>query len=392
VIKWFSGAIIQDGSYACAFQTGDKEWGRTKKSSSGDAQNGMSKTDEGVAANGMEIEMRNIHPPASTPGGKTHDNNMTEKEENAQGGETDVPRSAQHSGANVEEGPSSNATASESPNVTNAAASSAQTKASGGPDGKKEIPASPDKKIKWRGPPNNDDLTAYHPDQAHWSLQNLPGIIYVLRPTAEHYKSRAKIPKTTYEIFGKIVNDFPMLPRQISSRVEGWRAEAWSRMDRRITPEDIIDRVNPKYRVTTADIQMRRYRFRQGFGLAAWGSGSSISAIARLLEKAGINPELNSTRGLTPGLIKPELGEAGGRIPIPESWFNIDSVTPRPVERRLLPASATTPRATTPRAASTRPAPPPSRKKEETDIVQTKKSQNRRESSLRIQEVSYSDD
>lgn len=323
--------------------------------SAGNGPNEMSKTDEEAAADKMEIDTPNMRRPVSTPGDNAP--GMTEREENSQRGETNVPCNTQHLGINVHEGPSSNVTSPICPNVPDAAAS-AQTKA------KKEPSASPEKKIKWRGAPNDDDLTAYHPDQAHWSLRNLPDIIYVLRPTAEHYKSRAKIPKTTYEIFGKIVNDFPMLPLQISSKVEGWRAEAWSRMDRRITPEDIIDRVNPKYQVTTADIQMRRYRFRQGFRLGAWGSGSSISAVARLLEKAGISPELNSTRGLTPGLIRPELGEAGGRVPIPESWFNIDSVTPRPGAQRLLPANAITPR-----AAPAQLALPPSRKKEETDII-----------------------
>lgn len=36
-----------------------------------------------------------------------------------------------------------------------------------------------------------------------------------------------------------------------------------------------------------------------------------------MLKASGIDTENNSTRGLTPGLIDPSKGEAGGRIPIP---------------------------------------------------------------------------
>ncbi|KAJ9257006.1 hypothetical protein DTO195F2_5685 [Paecilomyces variotii] len=230
---------------------------------------------------------------------------------------------------------------------------------------------SPQKKIKWRGAPNDDDLTAYHPEQVDWSIDNLPEIIYVLRPTAKHAKSRAEVTKTTYEIFGQVVNDFPVLPRQISSRVEGWRCEAWSRMDRRITPEDIVARVNPKYQVTASDIEMRRYRFRQGFNLGAWGSGSSIAAAARILQKHGIDPKLNSTRGSTPGLIRPELGEAGGRIPLANPFPNYDTVNPRRSRQRFplgyLP---------TPSPAPNEPIAPPIKPKEEDETAHSTKAES----------------
>lgn len=179
-------------------------------------------------------------------------------------------------------------------------------------------------KLRWRGAPRVDDLTTVNPDQRHWSIHNLPDILYVLKPTGVHTKSRARVPKTT-SIFGNQVNDFPVLPDQISSRVEGWRVEAWSRMDRRITPQDIIDRVNPAYKITASEIQMRRYRFRQEFNVAAWGSGSSIAAITRTLEGVGLDRAQNTTRGLTPGLISPAVGEAGGRIPLPDNWNDFDS-------------------------------------------------------------------
>ncbi|GAD91942.1 hypothetical protein NFIA_036480 [Paecilomyces variotii No. 5] len=202
---------------------------------------------------------------------------------------------------------------------------------------KEDAPVEPEKKEKqqkWRGPPNDDDLTAVHPEQADWSIDNLPDILYVLRPMAAHTRSRAKVPKATYQVFGRTVRDFPVLPRQISSRVEGWRYEAWVRLDRRIGPNDILQRINPKYRATEPDIQMRRSRFRIAFHLGSWNSGPSMVAVARMLESIGIDPSLNSTRGLTPGLIKPELGEAGGRITLPKGWINYDTVNPpRPKQR-----------------------------------------------------------
>lgn len=90
------------------------------------------------------------------------------------------------------------------------------------------------------------------------------------------------------------------------------------RMDRRITEQDIIDRVNPKYRLTADEIELRRENFRSIFHVANWGSQKSIWTLDRMLKDAGIDPENNSTRGLTPGQLNPSMGEAGGRIPTPQ--------------------------------------------------------------------------
>ncbi|KAL1968962.1 hypothetical protein VTN77DRAFT_796 [Rasamsonia byssochlamydoides] len=170
-------------------------------------------------------------------------------------------------------------------------------------------------------PPPEQDMTAYHPGQAHWSIHNLPDILYILRPTEEHTKSRAKVPIAPFLVFGKQVRDFPMLPRQISSQVEGWRMEAWFRMDRRIQPQDFIDRMNPRCAASISSLQYRRYSFRLDFTVAAWGSGSSIAAVTREVLRHGIDPARNTTRGLTPGLVDPAKGEAAGRVPLPGSWI-----------------------------------------------------------------------
>ncbi|KAE8369146.1 hypothetical protein BDV27DRAFT_153412 [Aspergillus caelatus] len=163
----------------------------------------------------------------------------------------------------------------------------------------------------------NDDMTAPHIDQDDWSLENLPDILYILKP--EHGKSRHVVRTAAHKVFGKHVNAFSVLPDQISSKVEGWRLEAWMRLDRRITGQDIIDRVNPRYRsrLTSVDIELRRKAFREKFHVACWGAQKTINNISRLAISIGIDPASNTTRGLTPGLIDPSKGEAGGRIPLP---------------------------------------------------------------------------
>ncbi|GIK00460.1 hypothetical protein Aspvir_004485 [Aspergillus viridinutans] len=162
-----------------------------------------------------------------------------------------------------------------------------------------------------------DDLTAPHGDQTYWSLENLPDVLYVLRPRTDYRKSRHRIYKTTNALTGKQINDFAVLPSQISSNVEGWRLEAWMRLDRRITQQDIIDRVNPKYTLTAEEIESRRENFRNTFHVANWNVQKSIWDIDRMLKAIGVDTQKNSTRGLTPGLIDPSKGEAGGRILIP---------------------------------------------------------------------------
>ncbi|KAF7165342.1 hypothetical protein CNMCM5623_009547 [Aspergillus felis] len=162
-----------------------------------------------------------------------------------------------------------------------------------------------------------DDQTTPHGDQTYWSLENLPDVLYVLRPRTGYRKSRHRVYKTTSAITGKQINDFAVLPSQISSNVEGWRLEAWMRLDRRITEQDIIDRVNPKYTLTAENIESRRENFRNAFYVANWNAQKSIWDIDRMLKAIGVDTQKNSTRGLTPGLIDPSKGEAGGRIPIP---------------------------------------------------------------------------
>ncbi|KAL4890060.1 hypothetical protein BDV59DRAFT_204659 [Aspergillus ambiguus] len=187
------------------------------------------------------------------------------------------------------------------------------------------------KRPSGRTVPRQDSPNAIHPlnhttfreDQQHWSWENMPDILYQLHPD-EKRDRKAEAPMMKHPIHGKLLRDLPVLPDNIASTVEEFRVEAWMRMDRRVRLQDITDRMHPMFRVNGNALQQRSVRFRQIFGLLAWDSGNKRSRVLEnnLLKKMrenGIDPASNSTRGITPGLIHPALGEAGGRIPLPKS-------------------------------------------------------------------------
>ncbi|KAL5360345.1 hypothetical protein BJX96DRAFT_175204 [Aspergillus floccosus] len=188
----------------------------------------------------------------------------------------------------------------------------------------------PSKKRKRSKVPRQDSPNAIHPlnfttfrkDQ-DWSWDNMPDILYQLRPD-EKRDRKAEANLMTYPIHGKVLRNLPVLPDNIASTVEEFRVEAWMRMDRRVRLKDITDRMHPNFRVKDNALQQRSVRFRQIFGLLAWDSGNKRSRelekdLLQKMRDKGIDPASNSTRGITPGLINPALGEAGGRIPLPKS-------------------------------------------------------------------------
>lgn len=129
----------------------------------------------------------------------------------------------------------------------------------------------------------------------------------------------------SYPIHGKYLRNLPVLPDNISSTVEEFRVEAWQRLDERIYLDDITARMHPDFRIKNNALQQRGVRFRQAFNIIAWRSGNKRSAQleAELMQKMsvlGLDLSLNSTRGITPGLIDPSRGESGGRVPIPACW------------------------------------------------------------------------
>ncbi|KAF7179712.1 hypothetical protein CNMCM7691_008761 [Aspergillus felis] len=168
------------------------------------------------------------------------------------------------------------------------------------------------------------NFTSFREDQKDWSWDNLPAILYQFKPTEEDEKKEREPPKMTV-VGGKWVRDIEILPDHISSDVEEFRVEAWMRLDRRIHLQDIIDRMHKDFAIERNALQQRNVRFRKAFHLIAWSSGNKISCqleqdVLKKMSEQNINPTLNSTRGLTPGLINPELGEAGGRIALPDNY------------------------------------------------------------------------
>ncbi|KKZ66170.1 hypothetical protein EMCG_01147 [[Emmonsia] crescens] len=173
---------------------------------------------------------------------------------------------------------------------------------------------------------NLQNITDPMPGQKEWSVDNLPDILYIFRPTAPQVRSQSNLPiKPSPWGSGPDLRIFDILPDRISTNVEEFRVEAWMRMDRRIQLHDITDRMHPEFRIANNALQQRGVRFRQAFDILSWGSGNKqTKVVADQLEKEmqarGIDPTLNSTRGLTPGLINLALGEAGGRVPVPEAY------------------------------------------------------------------------
>ncbi|KAJ0420855.1 hypothetical protein BJY00DRAFT_312530 [Aspergillus carlsbadensis] len=171
---------------------------------------------------------------------------------------------------------------------------------------------------------DTNNRTHYHPAQTEWTWENMPDIIYQLKPEGKCNRNEEP-PALSYKIHNARVRDLPVLPDNISSTVEEFRVEAWMRLDRRIRLKDITDRIHPEFRLRENALQQRGVRFRQAFGLLAWDSGNkrSLKLEEKLLAKMrnlGLDPDLNSTRGITPGLINPKAGEEGGRVPLPIGW------------------------------------------------------------------------
>ncbi|KAF7119017.1 hypothetical protein CNMCM5793_008657 [Aspergillus hiratsukae] len=168
------------------------------------------------------------------------------------------------------------------------------------------------------------NFTSFREDQKDWSWDNLPAILYQFKPTKDEEKKEREPPKTKI-LGGKRVRDIEILPHHISSDVEEFRVETWMRLDRRIHLQDIIDRMHKDFAIERNALQQRNVRFRKAFHLIAWSSGNKITCqleqdVLKRMSEAGIDPTLNSTRGLTPGLIDPQLGEAGGCIALPDNY------------------------------------------------------------------------
>lgn len=187
---------------------------------------------------------------------------------------------------------------------------------------------------------NPENITAYHPAQAEWSWNNLPDVLYIFK-SPHQYTKRERVAAVTANTLPtkpspfrseKPLRLFDVLPDRISSCVEEFRVEAWRRIDGRITLSDITARMHPAFRIRENALQFRLVRFRQAFNILAWGTENSETVkhavrLEEMMRAVGIDPARNSTRGITPGLLHPHLGEVGGRMSIPKLYSRIHSAT-----------------------------------------------------------------
>ena len=97
----------------------------------------------------------------------------------------------------------------------------------------------------------------------------------------------------------KPVRNFANIPMCISTEVEGWLLEAWSRQDPRIVHQDFCDRMPERGRPKPKDLSMRRSRFRWPSGLKSWVIRSATKEINAWLdvEVPKEYRDANSTRG-----------------------------------------------------------------------------------------------
>jgi hypothetical protein len=121
-----------------------------------------------------------------------------------------------------------------------------------------------------------------------------------------------------YRIHGKLLRDIPILPDHISSKVEGWRVQAWYSFDSRLKLGDILARIGKSTKGPA--IMMRMLRCRTDIPVLGWANkGPKFNAeqlrIEGLMGQAGLDPASGTTRGLAWGLVDPN-NEGSRRIPI----------------------------------------------------------------------------
>ncbi|WEW56609.1 hypothetical protein PRK78_002057 [Emydomyces testavorans] len=172
---------------------------------------------------------------------------------------------------------------------------------------------------------DESNITLILPTQRDWSIHNLPDILYQLKPTQKNKKTKSPVPmkESPYPDEPKL-RHFDILPDRISTNVEDWRVETWKRLDARIRLRDITDRMLPDKRLQRNALQQRLVRFRQQFSFLTWGKPNQGSIrheakVVAMLAERGIDLALNTTRGLSPGLIDPN-DPSKGRIPIPSDY------------------------------------------------------------------------
>lgn len=200
----------------------------------------------------------------------------------------------------------------------------------------------------WRQGPDGElerdpeDMTSFHPGQAHLGWNHLPESMYTWAPRPQdgpgddNENPPQKQDADGRPMFGKEqadaeneptfcpLEDWWFLPESISTAVEGWELENWMRLGRgRLEYDQIRLRMNlRRVRPTPNTAQMRALRSREENSQACWWNKTGKSdpksdTILRAMSKGdaavaqGIVTR-NSTRGFAPGLINPSQPRGPG--------------------------------------------------------------------------------
>ena len=149
------------------------------------------------------------------------------------------------------------------------------------------------------------DVTAVHPNQLLWGrdIKHRPVELLLFNPPTASDLSKTAVETLKYggklllDFREKPVRDFPSLPLVISSKVEGWRVEAWMRSDSRMKMTDIVARIPVKWAINDAgnqapvpiynsgSVRERARIFRNDAGLITWKPGGSDPKIEKFMDE-----------------------------------------------------------------------------------------------------------
>ncbi len=138
--------------------------------------------------------------------------------------------------------------------------------------------------------------------------------------------SRVKVENLRYDgkllldFSGEPIRDFPSLPLVISSKVEGWRVEAWRRSDSRMKCTDIIARIPVKWATDraghrtlgpmerVASVRERASKFRMKAGLITWKNQRQDPKIEKFMDELRSPAERANNRSISRNLTSQEKG------------------------------------------------------------------------------------
>ncbi|THC97283.1 hypothetical protein EYZ11_003231 [Aspergillus tanneri] len=128
-------------------------------------------------------------------------------------------------------------------------------------------------------------------DQQDLSWQNLPDILYQIKPTKKTGPYLEPL-LMRYLIHGHILQEIPVLSDNIVSDVKEFRVEAWMRLDSRSYLKDIIDRMHPDF---NADGNSSILFGSAKMNMLAWDSNNKKSqetevGLIEEMVNQGINP------------------------------------------------------------------------------------------------------